>query len=189
MAMMVSGCSMRYEFYNYVSDGQETPYLDLSAELVGTVVARDEEGRRLVVTGNPYTLFIYLNTSKGNVRKATITRLELSDNRTGSSLRLASQPGAAVAGQSNVISFSYFQLNVPDVKNDVRLSGEVEVESNDEKWHVTVPIDMVFKVSFSVEEANILEQYWDGLGPLTKPSHRTQVVERCCWHGTKEDQQ
>ncbi|MBX9432524.1 hypothetical protein KY487_25195, partial [Ralstonia pseudosolanacearum] len=77
--------------------------------------------------------------------------------------RLASQPGAAVAGQSNVISFSYFQLNVPDVKNDVRLSGEVEVESNDEKWHVTVPIDMVFKVSFSVEEANILEQYWDGL--------------------------
>ncbi len=71
MAMMVSGCSMRYEFYNYVSDGQETPYLDLSAELVGTVVARDEEGRRLVVTGNPYTLFIYLNTSKGNVRKAT----------------------------------------------------------------------------------------------------------------------
>ncbi len=56
MAMMVSGCSMRYEFYNYVSDGQETPYLDLSAELVGTVVARDEEGRRLVVTGNPYTL-------------------------------------------------------------------------------------------------------------------------------------
>ncbi|MGA3772422.1 hypothetical protein ACI2UW_24235 [Ralstonia nicotianae] len=27
------------------------------------------------------------------------------------------------------------------------------------------------------------------LVPLTKPSHRTQVVERCCWHGTKEDQQ
>ncbi|AXW64842.1 hypothetical protein CJO94_22245 (plasmid) [Ralstonia solanacearum] len=166
MAVMVSGCSMRYDFYNYVGDGQETPYGDLSAELVGTAVARDEEGRRLIVTGNPYVLFIYLNTSKGNVRKATITRLELSDNRTGSSLRLASQPGAAVAGQGNVgqkISFSYFQLNVPDVKNDVRLSGEVEVESNDAKGHVAVPIDMVFKVSFSVEEANILQQYWDGL--------------------------
>ncbi|WP_230851194.1 hypothetical protein [Ralstonia solanacearum] len=166
MAIMVSGCSVRYEFYNYVSDDQETPYGDLSAKLIGTSVARDEEGRRLNVIGNPYKLFIFLNTSKKNVRKATVTRLELSDNRTGGSLRLASQSGAAVAGRGNVgqiISFSYFQLNVPDVKNDVRLSGEVEVETNDEKGYVAVPIDMVLKSSFSAEEKNILQRYWDGL--------------------------